>query len=93
MSSSRPSAADTGMEVDVDGFLDGSMTPAVLVARLVEAGLERAGAGAGAGAAGPASPAAARWGGKPHAHPPEPASSTSPAPVEAVECVLAEFDK
>ena len=89
MSSSRPSAADTGMEVDVDGFLDGSMTPAVLVARLVEAGLERA----GAGAAGPASPAAARWGGKPHAHPPEPASSTSPAPVEAVECVLAEFDK
>ena len=77
------------MEVDVDGFLDGSMTPAVLVARLVEAGLERA----GASAAGPASPAAARWGGKPHAHPPEPASSTSPAPVEAVECVLAEFDK
>jgi len=39
-----PPAATDADDVDVEGFLDGSLTPAALVARLVEAGLENASA-------------------------------------------------
>jgi len=70
--------------VDVEGFLDGSLTPAALIARLVEAGLENG--ASSSSAAGPAGGAAATTG-------PTDARSTPPGPVEAAECVLAEFDK
>lgn len=75
---------DTGSEVDVEGFLDGTLTPSVLVSRLVEAGLER-------GIPSPSSRATP--GGKAPGPPPEQPAATPPAPAEAAECVLAEFDK
>ena len=39
----RPPTSD---DVDVEGFLDGSLTPSALVSRLVEVGLEHASASA-----------------------------------------------
>jgi len=81
---SRPPPS-TDSDVDVEGFLDGSLTPSALIARLVEAGLEN-GVSSSSAAAGPAGGTAATTG-------PADARSTPPGPVEAAECVLAEFDK